>query len=76
MTDRYGRFHFEDLRPGEWMLEVFEENLPVNHDLEKKVIPVTLRPGANKSKIIQVWPRKRQIRMFQDGGVLSEENNE
>lgn|GEM_PF-5058707 len=44
-----------------------------NHYLETKIVNLNLAPGEKKENLIRVLPRKRRIRILQDGGILSEE---
>ncbi len=73
MSDLQGRFMFEDLRPGNWVLTVDAANLPEHHYLEKNRIEIEVKPGALRQMQIRVLPRKRVIRMIDQGAILVEE---
>jgi len=67
MTDTGGWFHFEDVRPGEWVVNVFPLNLPENHFLEKETITLTIAPGASTEIVFKVLPVQRLIRLKNAG---------
>lgn len=69
LTDEKGRFSFEDLRPGNWRLKVYEEELPPHHYLEKKDFQFELRPGEEKEFVIKVLPRIRPIQIIEEGEI-------
>jgi hypothetical protein len=73
LSDRKGRFRFSDLRPGQWTLNVYADNLPEYHYLEKNSVEVDLMPGDGKELLIRVLPKIRTIRMMDPGEVLIEE---
>ena len=50
-----------------------KDHLPENHYLETKILNLNLAPGEKKEILMRVLPRKRQIRILQDGGILTEE---
>jgi hypothetical protein len=69
VTDSDGRFLFEKLAPGAWMLKVYERNLPENHRLEKAEQKVTIAPGARAGAAVRVLSRPREIRFIDEGRV-------
>jgi hypothetical protein len=73
VTDPKGRFSFEDLRPGEWTLKVYDYNLPEYHYLEKDSIEIELEPGEREDITIKVLPKKRPVQIIKTGEVISEE---
>ena len=73
LTDRKGRFSFDDVRPGQWTLAVYADNLPEYHYLEKDTFEIELAPGEKKEMLIRVLPRKRTIQVIEEGGILIEE---
>lgn len=73
LTDRKGRFSFDDVRPGKWTLIVHADNLPEYHYLEKDTFEIELAPGEKKEMLIRVLPRKRTIRIIEQGEILLEE---
>ena len=75
-SDEYGRFVFEGLRPGSWELRVLDANIPENFQVETPVLQIDLQPAAEKDVHIRVVPRKRRIKMLQQGGVLQEDSSE
>lgn len=73
LTDRKGRFRFDDVRPGQWTLTVHADNLPQYHYLEKDSFEIELAPGEKKEMLIRVLPKKRTIRIIEEGETLIEE---
>ena len=73
LTDRKGRFSFDDVRPGQWTLAVHADNLPEYHYLEKDTFEIELAPGDKKELLVRVLPRKRTIQVIEEGGTLIEE---
>ena len=73
LTDRKGRFSFDDVRPGQWTLIVHADNLPEYHYLEKDAFEIELAPGEKEEVLIRVLPRKRTIRIIEEGGTVLEE---
>jgi len=73
LTDRKGRFSFDDVRPGQWSLVVYADNLPEYHYLEKNTFEIELAAGDKKEMLIRVLPRKRTIQVIEEGGTLIEE---
>ncbi len=73
LTDRKGRFSFDDVRPGQWTLTVHADNLPEYHYLEKDTFEIELAPGEKKEMLIRILPRKRAIQIIEEGETLIEE---
>jgi hypothetical protein len=73
LTDRKGRFLFEDVRPGTWTLKLHEAGLPENHYLEQDTFTFELKPGETKEILARVLLKKRPIRIIEEGGVIEEE---
>jgi len=71
VTDREGKFNFDELRPGTWHLRIFGA-LPENYRLENDIIEVELKPGERKTVSVRVVEQIRRIRMFREGGMLTE----
>ena len=76
LTDRKGRFRFDDIRPGQWTLTAHSDNLPEYHYLEKDIFDIELVPGEKKELLIKVLPRKRTIQIIEQGQILIEEQGE
>ena len=70
VTDSRGRFQFTDLRPGNWVLKVVGGDIPENHSIDPEYIDFQLNAGDKKDTTIILRPRKRAIRMLQEGAVL------
>jgi len=69
LTDRNGRASFEHLRPGKWVLKVYENNLPQFHYLEKSEAQIELKPGGKAEVSIRILPKARAMRVI-DQGVI------
>jgi hypothetical protein len=73
LTDRKGRFRFDDVRPGSWTLTVQADNLPEYNFLETDTFEIKLAPGEKKEMLIRALPKKRTIRIIEQGEILIEE---
>ena len=76
VADKKGYFRFEELRPGKWTLKVYHANLPDYHYLEEDTFAIELKPGDGKEILVKALPKKRFIRIMEEGGILSEEEKE
>lgn len=76
LTDSQGRFLFEELRPGTWVLKVYDHNLPEYHGFERDNFEVVLKPGEKEEVLVKVLPKKRRIRFLQEGGILQEQKRD
>jgi len=74
ITDRNGHFRFEDLCPNKWILKVFDHNLPSHHYLKEDTFEFELKPGDKKEMLIEVLPKKRTIRIIEQGEIILEED--
>ncbi len=73
VSDLQGKFIFDELRPGNWVLTVDAANLPEHHYLKKNRFEIEVKSGALRQMQIRVLPRKRVIRMIDQGAILVEE---
>ncbi len=64
LSDAEGRFRFEELPPGPWLLEVEDSPLPANHFLEEKVYAFQLAPGENAVHDFRILPSFRPVRII------------
>ncbi len=69
VTDDDGRFRFEDMRPGRWVLSIDSDDLPEFTYLEKSTIEIDVQPGLITEETVRVLPRRREIQ-FVDGGEI------
>ncbi len=74
-TDTDGRFTFEELRPGKWTLKVYEHNLPEYHYLENDTFEFDIEPGQAPQVLVKVLPKRRRIRIIEEGGTIEEEES-
>ena len=70
LTDSWGRFLFEGLRPGKWVLKIYDINIPSSYRLEKPEQTLEIAPGDNLILEAKVLPRKRTIRFIEEGRVV------
>jgi predicted porin len=68
-TDQKGRFYFEEIKPGIWILKVCDQDLPAYHYLEEEQFEFDLRPGEEKDVIARVLPRLRPIQIIEEGEI-------
>ena len=66
-TDNRGRFRFADLRPGDWVLRVSSDGLPEYHYNERDSVRFTLHPRDHSDAALRVLPKKRKIRILEQG---------
>ena len=59
-----GHFHFDELPPGIWTLEVEDSQLPSNHFLEENRYTFQLAPGEDTKHLFRVLPRFRPVRII------------
>ncbi len=64
LSDAQGRFQFEELPPGAWLLEVEDAPLPANHFLEEKLFAFELLPGENALRDFRILPSFRPVRII------------
>lgn len=72
VSDNRGRFVFNDLRPGRWELKAVGGNVPLYHNFEKESFVFELKPGSLEVPVFKIQPRKRQIRIIQEGSLVQE----
>jgi hypothetical protein len=70
VSDNKGKFLFNDLRPGQWTLKVVGGDIPEYHTIYSDSIRIILLPGERKDVTIQIRPRKRIIKMLEEGAVI------
>ncbi len=73
LSDRNGSFSFQGLRPGKWTFRAQSAHLPVYHYLEKDTFEIELAPGQRQEVRLRVLPKKRAIRMIEEGRTIIEE---
>ncbi len=66
ITDRQGRFAFEELRPGTWTMVVEQANLPVNYAVAEKELSYVLAPGQTRDVVVRVTPLMRTVRIIEE----------
>jgi len=76
VSDNRGRFMFTDLRPGRWTLKAVGGEVPPYHNFERESFDLDLRPGGKETLVFRIFPRKRQIKILQEGGVVQEQRQE
>ncbi|NQT24497.1 hypothetical protein HQ585_04015 [candidate division KSB1 bacterium] len=73
MSDENGRFNFEELRPGEWTVHIYDYNMPEYHKHEKNDFLITIDPDKSKEIELRVLPKRRRIQFIQEGGIIQQE---
>ncbi|MGB2868902.1 MAG: SPOR domain-containing protein [Bacteroidota bacterium] len=76
VSDSRGRFLFTDLRPGHWTVRVVGGNIPEYHYVENESAEFDLKPGSKAEILMKVLPRKRIIRIIQEGTIIQEQKKE
>lgn len=71
MTDAQGGFFFDGLRPGNYHLTVYADNLPEHHHLEKPEQDLDLTANADVKLDVRVVPELRRIKMIDEGSISS-----
>jgi hypothetical protein len=71
LTNENGMFAFEGIRPGKWKLNIYTQHLPAHHYIEKEEFEVYLEPGEERDILAKVLPRRRPIRMIEEGEIIS-----
>jgi len=72
VSDNKGRFLFADLCPGQWILKVIGGDIPEYHTLYPDSMSIELKPGERKDVTFELRPRKRIIKMLNEGAVIEE----
>lgn len=72
VTDNHGRFSFTDIRPGRWTLKVIGGDIPEYHVVVPDTIAIDAKPGDKREVIFQIKPRKRTIKILQEGTIIQE----
>ncbi len=75
VTDNRGRFAFADLRPGTWIVRIAGGDVPPLHVVTPDSIRLVLRPAERTEVTFELRPRRRAIRMLEQGQVLKEEKS-
>lgn len=61
LTDKNGNFSFEDLRPGEWNVKVYQNGLPQGYRLVTPQFKVILKAGNEEKLKVLIEKKARQI---------------
>jgi hypothetical protein len=69
VTDGQGRFLFEGLRPGHYLLKIYDDDLPELHDFEQDTFEFDLKPAGKEEITIRVVPLNRPIQIIDQGEV-------
>lgn len=70
LSDGNGEFSFADLRPGEWKFMAYDNNIPPYHYIQNPKEDITLLPGDMKEIEVRVIPKKREIKMIDNGTLV------
>lgn len=69
VTDGQGRFLFEGLRPGHYILKVYDDDLPEFHVFEQDTFEFDLKPLGKEEITIRVVPVSRPIQIIDQDEV-------
>lgn len=69
VSDRQGRLRFGDLPPGRWTLTLDPASAEERR-LEAHTFEFDLTPGTMADTTVRLLPRRRSIRIVQEGGIL------
>jgi hypothetical protein len=76
VTSRQGKFIFHEIRPGQWTLTIYAQNLPEYHILEKSTFQFNLAPEDAKIISARIIPQKRTIKIINTEQTVIEEEKE
>jgi len=72
VTDARGQFVIADLRPGPWKLSVTGGAIPEYHYVDRTSVDLNLVAGQHQKVDFNLLPRRRKIRIIQQGVVQQE----
>lgn len=61
-TKNDGTFSFESLRPGEWTVKVYENNIPSEYELATGSIKLNLKSGQSEQVKVEIKEKRRAIK--------------
>jgi hypothetical protein len=70
-TDDEGKFTFMSIRPGTWKFKAYDYNVPAYHYIQNPEMDITLSPGEEKEIAVKVMPKKREIKILEEGVIKS-----
>jgi len=70
LSDENGEFSFADLRPGAWRFTAYGNNIPSYHYIQNPQEDIILLPGGTKEIEVRVVPKKREIKMIDNGTLV------
>lgn len=73
LTDSRGNFFFREVRPGTWTVKIGTDTFPSYHGPEKNDFIMGIDPGETRDIPIKVLPRKRSIRIIEQGETIIQE---
>lgn len=76
VSDSRGRFTFSDVRPGRWSMKVFPLNLPADKAIDDPERDLDVSEGADLVLSLRAVPRRRTVRLIQQGGTLTPQQPE
>jgi len=72
VTDNHGQFSFADIRPGKWTLKVIGGDIPEYHVVVPDTVEIEAKPGERKEVTFELRPKKRTIKILQEGTIVPE----
>ncbi|MBC7323239.1 MAG: hypothetical protein H5T90_09100, partial [Acetomicrobium sp.] len=75
LTDDEGKFTFMNIRPGTWKFKVYDYNIPAYHYIQNPEMEIMILPGEKKDITVKVVPKKREIKILEEGVISSKRIN-
>ena len=70
IPDKYGKFSFPVLLPGEWTFRIIKSSVPTGFTVKKAVYNLNLKPGGQQELNIEINPKIKHI-IFKPGKTLT-----
>ena len=66
VTNTLGRFSFQAIRPGQWLLKIYDRGIPEHHYVESNERLVVLEEGEAKRVEVRVLPKRRELKLIDE----------
>ena len=67
ISDQQGRFVFEPLRPGRWIIEIDRAQWPARHHIDAPIQHLVLVSGSHHAVVFNLIPEHRAIQFIDEG---------
>jgi hypothetical protein len=71
-TDECGKFSFEDLPPGKWIVKISNYKLPEFHRLEKDMFEIDLKPGERSEITAVAVLNQKKMKLIETGSIVEQ----